>query len=122
MNEFATNLRRIMFLTGIRQVDLADRIGVNKGNVSRWVKGENIPYGENLAKLAAALGVSVDVLLGEKELTYADFLPKPEVVQEDFADYFGDEKVLIEAYRRSNEEQRRLVRYVLGIKDAQEGP
>ena len=122
MNEFATNLRRIMFLTGIRQVDLADRIGVNKGNVSRWVKGENIPYGENLAKLAAALGVSVDVLLGEKELTYADFLPKPEVVQEDFADYSGDEKVLIEAYRRSNEEQRRLVRYVLGIKDAQEGP
>ena len=122
MNEFATNLRRIMFLTGIRQVDLADRIGVNKGNVIRWVKGENIPYGENLAKLAAALGVSVDVLLGEKELTYADFLPKPEVVREDFADYFGDEKVLIEAYRRSNEEQRRLVRYVLGIKDAQEGP
>ena len=71
MNEFATRLKKIMFLKGIRQTEIADRIGVNKGNVSRWMKGENIPYGENLTKLAATLGVSVDYLLGEEEISLA---------------------------------------------------
>lgn len=71
MNEFATRLKKIMFLKGIKQIALAEKIGVNKGNVSRWMNGENVPYGENLTKLAAALGVSVDYLLGEEEISLA---------------------------------------------------
>ena len=68
MDEFATRLKKIMFMKGIRQIDIANRTGVNKGNVSRWMSGENIPYGENLTRLAVALGVTVDELMGRDEL------------------------------------------------------
>jgi SOS-response transcriptional repressors (RecA-mediated autopeptidases) len=67
MDDFATRLKRFMFLKGVRQVDIAERTGINKGNISRWMRGENVPYGENLYKLAKALGVTVDELLGREE-------------------------------------------------------
>ncbi len=63
MNEFATRLNSLMAEKGLRQVDIATRTGINKGRISRWMNGGNIPSGENLAKLANALGVSSDYLL-----------------------------------------------------------
>lgn len=81
MDDFATRLKRIMFLKGVRQIDVANRTGVNKGNVSRWMKGENIPYGENLTKLAIALGVTVDELMGREEIKISKLtLPQPHEV------------------------------------------
>lgn len=81
MDDFATRLKRIMFLKGIRQTDIAVRTGINKGNISRWMKGENVPYGENLARLAKALGVTVDQLLGREEISISKLtLPDPHQV------------------------------------------
>lgn len=65
MNDFATRLNELMNEKGIRQVDIATKTGINKGRISRWMSGSNIPSGENLAKLAKALGVSSDYLLGK---------------------------------------------------------
>ena len=67
MNDFATNLKEIMREKNMRQIDVANKSGISKGRVSRWMSGENIPYGESLAKLAEALGVSVDRLLGKTD-------------------------------------------------------
>ncbi len=67
MNDFATNLKKIMREKNMRQIDVANKSGISKGRVSRWMSGENIPYGESLAKLAEALGVSVDRLLGKTD-------------------------------------------------------
>lgn len=78
MDDFATRLKRIMFMKGIKQIDIAEKVGVHRGNVSRWMSGENEPYGENLAKLAQALGVTVDELLGRKEIQISKLtLPDP---------------------------------------------
>ena len=67
MTDFATRLRQTMFIKGIRQTEIAEKTGITKGRISRWVRGENTPNGENLAKLAVALGVSSDYLLGKEE-------------------------------------------------------
>lgn len=63
MSDFATRLNNLMAEKGLRQVDISERTGINKGRISRWMNGGNIPSGENLAKLAKALGVSSDYLL-----------------------------------------------------------
>lgn len=66
-NIFVERLRRAMFLGGIRQADLVERTGIDKGSISHYVSGKYRPNGEKLAKLASALGVSPDWLLGRAE-------------------------------------------------------
>lgn len=52
---------------GIKQVDLVNKAKVSKGTVSLWVKGQTVPSGENLIKLATALGVTPEWLQTGKE-------------------------------------------------------
>jgi len=49
----------------LSQDALAMDIGVNKKNVSRWENEEVLPNVEMGAKVAVALGVSLDAMLGE---------------------------------------------------------
>lgn len=65
MGDFQTRLKQIMFFKRIRQADIVERTGFQKSNVSRYVAGKTKPNGEALAKLAAALGVSPEWLIGE---------------------------------------------------------
>ncbi len=48
---------------GISQAELAKRTGMSTSGISRIVAGVRHPYGDTLAKLAAALNVSVGYLL-----------------------------------------------------------
>lgn len=48
------------------QSKLAKKIGVSRVSVSQWERGDTSPKGENLYKLAEALGVSADWLLTGK--------------------------------------------------------
>ena len=65
MSIFQQRLRQAMFMKGIRQADIADRSGIDKSMVSRYVAGKNMPGGDALIKLAAALGVDPVWLSGE---------------------------------------------------------
>jgi transcriptional regulator with XRE-family HTH domain len=49
---------------GLTQRQLADQIGTAWSNVAYWERGASAPPGTALVKLAPALGVSVDELLG----------------------------------------------------------
>ena len=51
----------------ISQQELADMIGVNQGCISMYENGQRSPRLEIAAKIAAALGVTVDDLIGEKK-------------------------------------------------------
>ena len=56
-------IARIRMERGLTQRQLADLVGTHANNISRWELGYVRPYGENLAKLAAALKCSIDDLI-----------------------------------------------------------
>lgn len=120
MYVFVKQLRKAMAMKGWRQADLAKATGFSDGQISSWYNERFRPNAENMAVIASALGVSVDFLLG-KEVDYAVF-PRADAVMETGERLSGDEKIIIEAFRGASDEQKRLVRYLLGLKNAQEGP
>ena len=61
---FAQQLRRTRREAGVSQSDLARASGVNRAVISRYEAGKGTPEVANLVRLADALGVSADVLLG----------------------------------------------------------
>lgn len=70
-NVFAERLVRAMFLKGIRQADIVDKTGIDKASVSLYVHGKYMPNAGNMEKIARALGVSVEYLLGKEDIPTA---------------------------------------------------
>lgn len=68
---FTERMARAMFLKGIRQTELVDKTGIDKGSMSSYVNGRYKPSAENMEKIARALGVSVEYLLGKEEISIA---------------------------------------------------
>lgn len=64
INRLAQNIRDFRCQRRMTQGELADKLFVTTQNVSKWERGKSAPDVENLCKLAAALQVSVDALLG----------------------------------------------------------
>ncbi len=61
---FSIRLNGILRERGIRQVWLADRINVDQVTISSYIRKSKLPSALNIAKIADALGVSSDYLLG----------------------------------------------------------
>jgi transcriptional regulator with XRE-family HTH domain len=57
-------LRELRERKGLSQEGLARQVGVGRDAVWLWEKGRRTPALDTAAKLAAALGVSIDVLAG----------------------------------------------------------
>ena len=55
---------------GIKQADLAQRLGVTQGTISSWEQGITKPIGDRLLALAEVLGVTTDYLLGLTDYPY----------------------------------------------------
>jgi len=62
--EYGQHLAALREAAGLTQQQLAARLGVHQSNIAFWERWEKPPRGEVLPQLAAALGVSIDVLLG----------------------------------------------------------
>ena len=65
--EFKDILKDERTKRGIKQTELAEKIGVKQKDISRWETGERTPNIENLKKICQALEVSADVMLGIKK-------------------------------------------------------
>lgn len=63
--KFSDNLKTVMKKRGLKQVHIVTALGVSKGSVSGWCKGNNLPSAKMLYKLADFLEVPVSDLLGE---------------------------------------------------------
>lgn len=79
MDIFVTQLKKTMFLKGWRQIDLVRATGYTDGQISSWCGGRYRPNGEAMSKIAKALGVTVEYLLGKEEVPLESLtLPKAE--------------------------------------------
>ena len=67
--EFSANLRRLRKAAGLTQEALAEKLHLTGQAVSRWETGEGYPEITLLPGLADLLGVTVDALLRNAELT-----------------------------------------------------
>lgn len=57
-------IRKMREAAGLKQYELAVRMGVKSASVSAWENGQAYPTAENLLKLSVILDCSVDELLG----------------------------------------------------------
>ncbi|MCR5309803.1 MAG: helix-turn-helix domain-containing protein [Lachnospiraceae bacterium] len=60
-------IRDLLREKGISQKQLAELTGVTESAVSHYISGDRVPRGNNLIKIAEALGTTVDVILGRSE-------------------------------------------------------
>ena len=58
----------LMKQEGLSQKELAEKINVTEASMSRYIKGERIPRIDVLVKIASVFNVSIEYLLGLKEL------------------------------------------------------
>ncbi|MEE3393493.1 MAG: helix-turn-helix transcriptional regulator [Lachnospiraceae bacterium] len=60
---------------GITQKELSEMTGITESAISHYVKGDRVPRGANLVKIAKALGTTADDLLsGDHEMDKASDL------------------------------------------------
>lgn len=66
--EIAHYIESVLNRTGMKPTELANRIGVDRSTVTRYLKGTRKISMEDIPKIAAAIGVSpVDLLMNEDE-------------------------------------------------------
>lgn len=91
------NLKDIMKQKGITQAWLANKTEITEATISRYLSGVHSPKIELIAKMAGAMGVSVDYLIGLSSSTIPNEPPSPEV------------RALIAAYARADAHTKKMV-------------
>lgn len=91
------NLRDLMKQKGITQAWLAEKTEITEATISRYLSGVHSPKIELVAKMAGAMGVSVDYLIGLSSSTIPNEPPSPEV------------RALIAAYARADAHTKKMV-------------
>ena len=71
-NTVGENIKLACEIKGIRQIDIAEHMGVSQASVSNWVKGNNSIDIEKLAELCGYLGVTLDQIYGLKPIKTDD--------------------------------------------------
>ena len=104
---FRKNLSDLRQKRQLTQEELARKIGVTRQAISKWERGDGMPDLYNVSKLAKALDVTVDELIGKD----ASFNKKDEPRGFDFnqtGNYL--KKLLYKAKHVSNQEQAKVLR------------
>ena len=65
-------IKNLRVNSGMKQVQLAKRLGITKSAVNSWETGTNSPSLSYIIKLAQIFGVSTDYLLGVNERLTVD--------------------------------------------------
>ena len=97
------NLKRICKIKGIKNLQIADFMGVSTSSVSHWFNGDNFLDVDNLYKLCRYLDVSLDQVFGLEPIVVG-------VLN-------SDENDVLVAYRNSSDEEKNLIRRALGLSD-----
>lgn len=71
MSPLSANLKVLRELRGLTQAELGSRAGIGAASVSHFETGQRAPSLDSLVKLADALGVTTDALLGRASVESA---------------------------------------------------
>ncbi len=88
---------------GWSQKELSEKLNVSESAVSMWERGERTPDIEKSEEIAILFDVSLTYLSTGKESDPNQTTP--------------EEKLLIERWRKCDDQTRRIVAYALGIND-----
>lgn len=67
MRSIASKIKELLFEQKMSQKELANITGMTESSISHYVKGDRVPRGTNLLRIAKALGTTTDYLLNENE-------------------------------------------------------
>lgn len=73
MSVFSERLLSLMSQKGVTQKQLASEVQVTESAMSHYVKGDRVPYGDVVVRIANALETSTDYLLGNVDTPASDF-------------------------------------------------
>lgn len=112
--EFQHRLRAARESKGLSQAQLAEKSKLTAAAISHFETGQRAPSFENLRKLADALDVSVDYLLGrideEKHGTGLAAAPRAQVLFRDLEklsnESFGTLEMMVKALRAKEDEKK----------------
>ena len=71
MTSFSERLKELRKKNNLTQQELADKVGTNRVNVTKWETGRTEPTLENIVKLSKILDTTTDELLG-KNINFGD--------------------------------------------------
>lgn len=69
--DFSKRLRSLREMKGITRKELAEMIGISESTLQRWERGITLPSLKYIKKLAIALEVSEDYLIGKSDVLLA---------------------------------------------------
>ena len=81
MATIASRLREALSVRGMKQIELSEKTGINKGAISSYLSGKYEPKQANVASLAQVLSVNEAWLLG-KDVPMDPPIPAPAVDSE----------------------------------------
>jgi len=91
------NLRDVMKQKGFTQAYLAEKADITEATISRYLTGVHSPKIEYVAKMAGAMDVSLDYLLGLSTSSIPNKPPSPEI------------RTLIAGYERADVHTKKMV-------------
>lgn len=98
------NLVAAMEKAGVNQVQLAKKLGISKGTVNNWIRGNNSPDVDIVPEICAVLEISIIELFTSLENT---------VIGSPGLTLSSDEIAMVLAYRRADEDDRIIVNHAL---------
>lgn len=109
MDSISNRIKLAMEQQGLKQSELVEKTGISKGALSSYISGRYIPKQKNIYLLSHALSVSEAWLMGldvpMERSTLSDINKNDDV----YLVVDEHEKTLIESYRSSDEDTKRMV-------------
>lgn len=125
MDKFAERFQQALKISGLKQKDIVEKTGIDKGTISHYANGTYKPKGDKLKAIAEVLNVSESFLLGYTDRP--ERLDDPDL--QSFMDLFGaqaykathpielseEDYDILTAYQKADAKIKKAVRVLLGL-------
>ena len=103
-NKIKDKIIKLLKQNNMTQKDLSKVTGITESAISRYVKGDRLPRGENLIKLAQALKTAPELLINE-DMNYVEIIK--ELIARNAKNFTDNEKLdIIMVLAAGNKEKK----------------